>query len=64
MLKIYFIKDLFIFFLFYIFTVFAFSHSGGLNSEGCHNNRKTGEYHCHKKKTYREKPQYEKNQKT
>jgi len=27
-------------------TVFA--HSGGLNSEGCHNNRKTGDYHCHR----------------
>jgi hypothetical protein len=23
------------------------AHSGGLNSEGCHNNRKTGDYHCH-----------------
>ena len=26
----------------------ALAHSGGLNSEGCHNNRKTGEYHCHR----------------
>ena len=26
----------------------AFAHSGGLNSEGCHNNKKTGEYHCHR----------------
>lgn len=26
----------------------AFAHSGGLNSEGCHTNRKTGEYHCHR----------------
>lgn len=25
----------------------AFAHPGGLNSEGCHTNRKTGEYHCH-----------------
>lgn len=25
----------------------ASAHPGGLNSEGCHNNRKTGEYHCH-----------------
>lgn len=23
-------------------------HPGGLNAEGCHNNRKTGEYHCHR----------------
>ena len=26
----------------------AFAHPGGLNSEGCHNNRKTGDYHCHR----------------
>lgn len=25
----------------------AFGHSGGLNSAGCHNNRRTGNYHCH-----------------
>ncbi len=26
----------------------AFAHGGGLNAEGCHNNRKTGDYHCHR----------------
>lgn len=26
----------------------AYAHSGGLNKDGCHNNRKTGEYHCHR----------------
>jgi hypothetical protein len=26
----------------------ARGHGGGLNSEGCHNNRKTGDYHCHR----------------
>lgn len=26
----------------------ALAHPGGLNSEGCHNNRKTGGYHCHR----------------
>lgn len=26
----------------------AFAHSGGLNAEGCHFNRKTGDYHCHR----------------
>ena len=36
-----------------VFTAFlvaeaAYSHGGGLNAEGCHNNRKTGEYHCHR----------------
>ena len=25
----------------------VYSHGGGLNAEGCHNNRKTGDYHCH-----------------
>lgn len=29
-------------------TVPAYAHPGGLNSEGCHNNRKTGGYHCHR----------------
>jgi endonuclease YncB( thermonuclease family) len=24
------------------------AHGGGLNKEGCHNNRKTGDYHCHR----------------
>jgi hypothetical protein len=24
------------------------AHPGGLNSDGCHNNRKTGDYHCHR----------------
>ncbi|MEQ1448026.1 YHYH domain-containing protein, partial [Acinetobacter schindleri] len=22
-------------------------HSGGTNSQGCHTNSKTGDYHCH-----------------
>jgi hypothetical protein len=26
----------------------AMAHPGGLNAQGCHNNRKTGEYHCHR----------------
>ena len=26
----------------------AGAHPGGLNAEGCHNNRKTGGYHCHR----------------
>ena len=26
----------------------AFSHGGGLNSEGCHNKKNTGDYHCHR----------------
>jgi hypothetical protein len=26
----------------------AEAHSGGLDEKGCHHNRKTGEYHCHR----------------
>jgi hypothetical protein len=26
----------------------VWAHGGGLNAEGCHNNRKTGDYHCHR----------------
>jgi hypothetical protein len=26
----------------------AQAHGGGLNAEGCHHNRKTGDYHCHR----------------
>ena len=26
----------------------AIAHSGGMNAQGCHSNRKTGEYHCHR----------------
>ena len=25
----------------------ALAHPGGLNAEGCHNDRKRGAYHCH-----------------
>lgn len=24
------------------------AHPGGLDASGCHNNRKTGDYHCHR----------------
>ncbi|WP_370310112.1 excalibur calcium-binding domain-containing protein [Sphingobium abikonense] len=26
----------------------AIAHPGGLNAQGCHHNRKTGDYHCHR----------------
>lgn len=26
----------------------TFAHGGGLNRDGCHTNRKTGDYHCHR----------------
>ena len=33
-----------------LFSTVTFSHSGRTNSAGCHNNRKTGDYHCHNSK--------------
>ncbi len=27
---------------------FLWSHGGGLNKDGCHNDRKNGDYHCHR----------------
>lgn len=32
------------------FSAQVFAHSGGTDSNGCHTNRKTGDYHCHNKK--------------
>lgn len=26
----------------------AFAHGGGVDKSGCHMNRKTGDYHCHR----------------
>jgi len=26
----------------------AYAHPGGLNAQGCHNDRKNGGYHCHR----------------
>lgn len=34
-----------------LLPVTTFAHAGRLNSEGCHNNSKTGQYECHEKKT-------------
>ena len=28
----------------------AMPHGGGLDEEGCHTDRKTGEYHCHRER--------------
>lgn len=36
------------FFMFPMANQSALSHPGGLDSSGCHHNRKTGEYHCHR----------------
>jgi len=34
--------------LLFVTATAAQAHPGGLNAEGCHNNRKTGDYHCHR----------------
>ena len=34
----------------FLFSSFAFAHSGKTNADGCHTNRETGEYHCHENK--------------
>lgn len=41
----------------------TFAHSGRTNSEGCHNNRSNGTYHCHGKKSYSNKNNTYKNSK-
>ena len=38
----------FIFVAILAFPLSAFSHGGGLDSSGCHNDRKRGGYHCHR----------------
>ena len=35
----------------------ANAHGGGLNAEGCHNDRKHGGYHCHRAPTKSRPPQ-------
>ena len=45
-----FFKFKFIIFIIGIFFGFnSIAHQGGLNTEGCHTNKKNGDYHCHKK---------------
>lgn len=38
----------FTFFLMSLYAATASAHGGGLDSSGGHNNRKTGDYHCHR----------------
>ena len=47
-------KYLTIIFYFLLFSN-AFSHSGGLNKQGCHKNHSTGNYHCHKNSSSKSK---------
>lgn len=34
----------------------ALSHGGGLDASGCHHNRKTGDYHCHRAPSTQNQP--------
>ena len=33
--------------LIFVIPIMTLAHGGRTNSEGCHNNSKTGDYHCH-----------------
>jgi hypothetical protein len=37
-------------------STYSFSHGGGLNAQGCHNETATGEYHCHRSSYSPSKP--------
>jgi len=50
-------------FLCFLMNSTSFAHSGRTNSEGCHNNRSNGTYHCHGKKSYSNKNNTYKNSK-
>lgn len=34
--------------LLFVVPAIVSAHGGGLNADGCHTNRKTGDYHCHR----------------
>jgi endonuclease G len=40
-------KRIFLAALTIFFAGIVSAHPGGVNKDGCHTNRKTGEYHCH-----------------
>lgn len=35
----------------FVISILGFAHPGRTDSNGCHTNRKTGQYHCHGKKS-------------
>ncbi len=43
-------KTMIVLLLILAFSTPTFAHRGRTNADGCHNNRKTGNYHCHNKK--------------
>ncbi len=48
--------------LLFFLTKNVYSHGGRTNSKGCHNNRKTGDFHCHNSKV-KPRPLSKRNQK-
>jgi len=40
-------KAFFVAIVLVVLSSVSFAHSGGTDSSGCHNDRKTGGYHCH-----------------
>lgn len=40
-------KRLVVGFVLVVATALAYAHSGGTDAYGCHNDHKTGGYHCH-----------------
>lgn len=40
-----------LFFICLMTSGLLWAHGGGLNKDGCHNDRKTGGYHCHRSST-------------
>lgn len=40
-------KQIFVILTMSLFAVNVSAHSGGTDSNGCHENTSTGEYHCH-----------------
>jgi len=45
--KVFIIAPFIIYFTWFQSSV-VYAHGGGLDSKGCHNNTKTGDYHCHR----------------
>jgi endonuclease YncB( thermonuclease family) len=54
-IKYSFSKQFLLIILFLLTNINSSAHQGGLNSDECHNNNKTREYHCHKDNSERRK---------
>ena len=43
---------------FSLFSVNVLAHSGGLNDRGCHNDRRIGDYHCHRRTSFNKQEKF------